>query len=175
AAPRRRAHRQPRLRDRQADHRPAGGGQPPPRPHPGAGHPRPRAGRARGPGGHAPRRPHRERRVRRFVLGLAWREARGAWRHFGYFLACVTLGVSALVSVGSFADSLEHTVARSAKSLMGGDVEIRSTQPLPVPSPDYPAGPARGVAVTRVRELVAMAQAGPAATQLVEVKAVEAG
>ena len=66
-----------------------------------------------------------------FVLRLAWRESRGAWRHFGYFLACITLGVSALVAVGSFADSLERTVARSAKSLMGGDVEIRGTQPPP--------------------------------------------
>ena len=111
----------------------------------------------------------------RFVLRLAWRETRGAWRHFGYFFACITLGVSALVGVGSFADSLERTVAGSAKSLMGGDVEIRSTQPLPLASLEGPAGPARGVAVTRVRELVAMAQAGPAATQIVELKAVEPG
>jgi putative ABC transport system permease protein len=112
--------------------------------------------------------------VSRFVLRLAWRETRGAWRHFGYFFACITLGVSALVGVGSFADSLERTVARSAKSLMGGDVEIRSTQPLPLPLEDA-AGPARGAAVTRVRELVAMAQTGPASTQLVELKAVEPG
>ena len=35
----------------------------------------------------------------RFVLRLAWRETRGAWRHFGYFFACITLGVSALVAV----------------------------------------------------------------------------
>ena len=111
----------------------------------------------------------------RFVLRLAWRETRGAWRHFGYFFACITLGVSALVSVGSFADSLERTVARSAKSLMGGDVEIRSTQPLLLPSLEDAVGAARGVAVTRVRELVAMAQAEPAATQLVELKAVETG
>ena len=103
----------------------------------------------------------------RFVLRLAWRETRGAWRHFGYFFACITLGVSALVGVGSFADSLERTVARSAKSLMGGDVEIRSTQPLDPSSLEDPAGLARGAAVTRVRELVAMAQTGPASTQLV--------
>jgi putative ABC transport system permease protein len=115
-----------------------------------------------------------------FVLRLAWRETRGTWRTFGYFFACVTLGVAALVSVGSFADSLERTVARSARSLMGGDVEIRSAQPLPMPAaeiaaalaPDPPSGP---VAVTRVRELVAMAQAAPGLTQLVELKAVEPG
>ena len=113
----------------------------------------------------------------RFVLRLAWRETRGAWRHFGYFLACVTLGVSALVAVGSFADSLERTVARSARSLMGGDVEIRSSQPLPLDDPAAPIPPpgSAAVAVTRVRELVAMAQADPSRTQLVELKAVEPG
>ena len=112
----------------------------------------------------------------RFVLALAWRESRGARRHFGYFLACVTLGVSALVGVGSFADSLERTVARSAKSLMGGDVEIRAAQPPPEGAADLAAGPPGGRAtVTRVRELVAMAQAGASLTQLVELKAVEPG
>lgn len=111
----------------------------------------------------------------RFVFRLAWRETRGAWRHFGYFFACITLGVSALVGVGSFADSLERTVARSAKSLMGGDVEIRSTLPLSVDATALVPEPRGGVEVTRVRELVAMAQAGAQQTQLVELKAVESG
>jgi putative ABC transport system permease protein len=113
-----------------------------------------------------------------FVLRLAWRETRGARRAFGYFFACLSVGVAALVGVGSFADSLERTVAGSARSLMGGDVEIRGSQPLPVPPGAIvaAAGPSSGpVAVTRVRELVAMAQAGPGVTQLVELKAVEAG
>jgi putative ABC transport system permease protein len=112
-----------------------------------------------------------------FVLRLAWRETRGAWRTFGYFFACVTLGVAALVAVGSFADSLERTVAGSARSLMGGDVEIRSAHPLSRPAAEIAAAaaPDRRVAVTRVTEMVAMAQADPARTQLVELKAVEAG
>jgi putative ABC transport system permease protein len=115
--------------------------------------------------------------VSRFVLRLAWRETRGAWRHFGYFVACITLGVGALVGVGSFADSLERTVARSAKSLMGGDVEIRATQPPPADlAALLPPAPASArVETTRVRELVAMAQVGPDLTQLVELKAVEPG
>ncbi|HSE03132.1 MAG TPA: FtsX-like permease family protein [Methylomirabilota bacterium] len=113
----------------------------------------------------------------RFVFRLAWRETRGAWRHFGYFFACITLGVSALVGVGSFADSLERTVARSAKSLMGGDVEIRSTQPVPEDAADLVPELRGGadVTVTRLRELVAMAQAGDSQSQLVELKAVEPG
>jgi putative ABC transport system permease protein len=113
----------------------------------------------------------------RLVARLAWRETRGAQRHFAYSLACICIGVAALVAVQSFADSLAGTVARSAKSLLGGDVEVRSAQPL---SPDGATVVARlraeGVGVTRVRELVAMAQAERGGrTQLVELKAVEAG
>jgi putative ABC transport system permease protein len=111
------------------------------------------------------------------VLRMARRESRGGFRHFAYSLACVTVGVAALVTVASFADSLERTVARSAKSLLGADVEIRGTQPLSSDSrPALARLVARGVAITRVRELVAMAQSGhDARVQAVEVKAVEAG
>jgi len=50
-----------------------------------------------------------------FVLRMAWRETRGAGRHFIYFVACVTVGVAAIVAVGSFARNLEATVGRSAR------------------------------------------------------------
>jgi len=53
-----------------------------------------------------------------FTLRLAWRETRGASRQFAYLIACITLGVAALVAVGSFATSLERTVGRSARALM---------------------------------------------------------
>ncbi|HET8577519.1 MAG TPA: FtsX-like permease family protein [Methylomirabilota bacterium] len=117
------------------------------------------------------------------VLRMAWRETRGAWRQFVYFLVCITLGVGALVGVGSFAESLERTVGRSARSLMGADVEIRGTRPLFAEAETVVSRLKReGIGVTRVRELVAMAQSGspragatPPPTQLVELKAVEAG
>jgi putative ABC transport system permease protein len=111
-----------------------------------------------------------------FIFRLAWRETRGAGRHVGYVLACIALGVGALVGVASFADNLQRTVARSAKSLMGGDVEIRSTRPLAAdPASLVVEAGATGARTTRVRELVAMAQAGSADTQLVELKAVDTG
>jgi putative ABC transport system permease protein len=111
------------------------------------------------------------------ALRMARREMRGGFRHFAYALACLTVGVAALVAVASFADNLERSVARSAKSLLGADVEIRGTQPL---SPSSASAVARlaaqGISVTRVRELVAMAQSGrDARTQAVELKAVETG
>lgn len=107
------------------------------------------------------------------VLRMAWREQRGAGRHFASLVACLALGVAALVAVASFGTSLERSVARSAKALMAADVEIRSTQPLsPAARRDVETLEARGVEATRVLELAAMAQARGAA-QLVEIKAVE--
>ena len=108
---------------------------------------------------------------------MAWRETRGAHRHFVYFLVCITVGVGALVAVQSFSDSLARTVARSAKSLLGADVEIRSTHPLSAESAAIVDGLGReGAALTSVREMAAMAQAGHASRSLlVELKAVEGG
>jgi len=112
---------------------------------------------------------------RSFVTLLAWRETRGAGRHFGYLVACIMLGVGALVAVGSFAASLERTVGRSARALMGGDVEIRSAQPLSPEGSGIVAALTRpGTDTVPVTELVAMAAAGEK-TQIVELKAVGHG
>ena len=106
---------------------------------------------------------------------MAWRETRGAHRHFIYFLVCITVGVAALVGVQSFSDSLARTVARSAKSLLGADVEIRSAHPLSAESAAMVVSLEReGAAVTSVREMAAMAQVGQRSL-LVELKAVEPG
>ncbi len=110
-----------------------------------------------------------------FALRMAWRETRGATRHFTVFFGCVALGVAALISVGTFAANLDRTLTREARTLTGGDVELRSAQPL-----DAAAGAAlgelvrRGAATTTVREMVAMVRAPErGATLPVELKAVE--
>jgi putative ABC transport system permease protein len=111
----------------------------------------------------------------RLVAGLAWRETRGAWRHFIGFLACIALGVGALVAVLSVAASLDHSLGREARSLLGGDVELRSARPLDAAAEAPVRDLARrGATVSRVRELVGMAR-NPArgGTLLVELKAVE--
>ena len=110
-----------------------------------------------------------------FVARLAWRETRGAGRHFAYLVACITLGVGALVAVGSFAASLERTVGRSARALMGGDVEIRSAQPLSAEGERIVAVLSRpDTERVPISELVAMSTAG-GKSQIVELKAAGAG
>ena len=111
-----------------------------------------------------------------FPLRMAWRETRGAWRHFVAFFACVALGVAALVAVGTLAANLDGALGREAKALMGGDVEVRSTRPL---DRDALAALERlrraGAQTSSLRELVGMALHPVRGTSLlVELKAVDA-
>ena len=113
----------------------------------------------------------------RLVFALAWRETRGAWRHFAGFLACIALGVGALVAVLSVAAALDRSLGREARALLGGDIELRSARPLgagaEAPVRDLAR---RGAVVAHVRELVAMARgAARGGTLLVELKAVDPG
>jgi putative ABC transport system permease protein len=110
-----------------------------------------------------------------FSVRMAWRETRGGWRHFAVFFGCVALGVAALVSVGTFAANLDRTLAREARALTGGDVELRSARPLGSAERDALAALEGGGAVTTaIRELAAMARdPGRGTTLLVELRAVE--
>jgi putative ABC transport system permease protein len=110
------------------------------------------------------------------ALYLAWRETRGSGRHVLLFLGCVGVGVTALVAVATVAGSFERAIGRSARALLGADVEIRGTQPLSPPALAHLAGLEQGgVRVTRVNELNAMARDAAGRTTLVELKAVARG
>lgn len=116
------------------------------------------------------------------MFSMAWRETRGAWRHFLYFFVCIAIGVSAVVGVSLFAAHVEHAVSKQAKSLLGGDLEIRSSHPLSVESRTIlDTLYQRGITRTHISELVAMAarttkgSIAEQATQIIELKAVQPG
>ncbi len=114
-----------------------------------------------------------------FMVKMAWRETRAAWRHFLYFLVCIAIGVGALTGVSLFGTKVERTVTKEARGLLGGDLEIRLTRRIsPKGREVLDSLVERGIALTHVSELVAMAaQAEPSGggqpTQIVELKAVE--
>ncbi len=111
-----------------------------------------------------------------FSLRMASREIRAAWRHFIYFFICISLGVGSLVAVSSFSANLERAIHREARTLMAGDVELRSNRGLSLKAQaSLNSLKERGMLATHVSELVAMAARtkGPE-VQLVELKAVEA-
>ncbi|HXH86378.1 MAG TPA: hypothetical protein VNI35_06100, partial [Nitrospira sp.] len=68
--------------------------------------------------------------MNRFIFAMAWRETRGAWRHFLYFFVCISVGVGALVGVSLFGAHVDRAVTKEARGLLGGDLEIRSSHPL---------------------------------------------
>ena len=114
---------------------------------------------------------------------MAWREIRGSWRQFVFFLACLAVGVGAVVGIELFATNVESLILRDARSLLGGDLEIRAAHELSESGQEtLDSLRERNIEVTHVRELVGMAavpvgggsqQLGAQATQLVELKAVE--
>ncbi len=131
---------------------------------------------------------------------MAWREIRGSWRQFVFFLACLAVGVGAVVGIELFATNVESLILRDARSLLGGDLEIRAAHELSESGQEtLDSLRERNVEVMHVRELVGMAAVPVAehsqtldddcpspctlsqrerefdaqATQLVELKAVE--
>jgi putative ABC transport system permease protein len=106
---------------------------------------------------------------------MAWRETRGAWRHPAVAFACVALGVAALTGVAGFGASLDRTLGREARALLGGDVELRAARPFAAAETGaLQRLEARGAQVSEVRELVGMARdPGRGGTLLVELKAVD--
>lgn len=112
--------------------------------------------------------------MKMFVLRMAWRETRGAWRHVALFVACIALGVAALVGVGTFATNLEQTLGREARALMGGDIELRAARLLgPAAERELTHLRGAGATTTAIRELAGMARSPrDGGSALVELKAV---
>ena len=123
------------------------------------------------------------RRPTSLALAMAWRETRGSWHQFVFFFVCLAIGVGAVVGIDLFAANVEGVILRDARSLLGGDLEIQSARRMSEGGEDVLASvKKRGVLVTHVSELVAMAAvpehgqgSGGAvrSTQLVELKVVE--
>ncbi|MBI1723827.1 MAG: ABC transporter permease [Gemmatimonadetes bacterium] len=66
----------------------------------------------------------------RFILALAWRESRASRRRLLLFASAISLGVGALVAIGSFTENLEKGVRSQARQLLGADLELGSSRPF---------------------------------------------
>ncbi len=58
------------------------------------------------------------------ALRLAWRDLRGGLQGFRIFIACIALGVAAIVGVGSTARGLSESISREGQRILGGDVAL---------------------------------------------------
>jgi putative ABC transport system permease protein len=108
---------------------------------------------------------------------MAWREARGSYRHFLFFLFSIAIGVGSIVGVGNIAANFEAMTLHEARNLLAADLEARLVRPLSEEGESVLTDlTSRGISIVRVTELIGMAmteKAGP--SQLVELKAVESG
>jgi putative ABC transport system permease protein len=65
-----------------------------------------------------------------FALKLAIRESRHGFRRVGVYMASITVGVSALVSIHSFRDDFSRSVQEEADVLMGANAKLSDDKPL---------------------------------------------
>ena len=65
-----------------------------------------------------------------FALRFALRESRHGFRRIGVYMASITLGVAALVSIHSFRDDFARSVQEEADVLMGGNARISDDKPF---------------------------------------------
>lgn len=115
-----------------------------------------------------------------FILKMAWRETRAAWRNFFYFLTSIAVGVGALVGVSLFSAHLEQAVTKEARGLLGGDLEVRLSRQVSQTGLTFLTSLTdREITLTHVSELIGMAAHVPGiltagqSSQIVELKAVD--
>ncbi|MBA2622250.1 MAG: ABC transporter permease [Chthoniobacterales bacterium] len=63
-----------------------------------------------------------------FILRMAWRDSRSSRRRLLVFSISITLGIAALVSIGSFRQSLAHAIDDQARTLIGADLIVESSR-----------------------------------------------
>lgn len=117
----------------------------------------------------------------RFIFAMAYRELRASWRRLAFFFLCVAVGVAAIVALRSLTQNVRAALATEARSLLAGDVSLRTDRPWP--DAVEPAL-ARGVdgsgplPRTETVDVVTMARlpdAGRARTKVVELRGVQRG
>ena len=116
----------------------------------------------------------------RFVLFMAAREMRASWHRLLFFFICIAIGVGAIVALRSVIQSVRHTFAGEARTLIAADAIITSNQPLQpgVVAKIADRVTAAGAESTRSIELATMARPADRAdgrARMVELRAVEAG
>lgn len=113
-----------------------------------------------------------------FFLKSSLREARGSGGRLLFFIACLAIGVAAVVGVSALIGTLRHGMAAGSRELLAADVMVEGRRPLP-DGFDAPLSAFPGSERTDILELASMVSvpegSGAAASQLGELKAVGPG
>ena len=112
------------------------------------------------------------------ALRFARRELRGGLAGFRLMMACLALGVATIAGIGSFSATIGETLKNDARSLLGGDVELRLTHRQAIPEQRAyldAQGPVSAITTMRtMASTIGAATLGEAPQRrLVELKAVD--
>src|SRR5712672_517282 len=64
----------------------------------------------------------------KFILQMAVRETRAAWRRLLFFFICIAVGVAAIVALRSVIHSVRDVLGTESRALVGADVTINTTR-----------------------------------------------
>ena len=65
-----------------------------------------------------------------FIPKMAWRDSRASRWRLLLFSISITLGIAALVALGSFRRSLAQAIDEQARTLIGADLIVESSRPF---------------------------------------------
>lgn len=106
---------------------------------------------------------------------MAWRDSRGSRRRLLLFASCISVGVAALVAIGSLKESLRVAIDDQARTLLGADFVVQSRQPLK-PTEEIAAKDLASRAAREIRfASMAVFPDADDNTRLVQVRAIDAG
>lgn len=110
----------------------------------------------------------------RLATRLARRELRSGLGGFGIFLACLALGVAAIAAIGSFSRAVEEGLRADARSILGGDLEVRLSQRGVDPQQKaYLERLGRLAETVEMRSMASPATRGAGEPTLIQLKAVD--
>lgn len=116
-----------------------------------------------------------------FIVSMARREIRAAWRNLLFFFLCIGIGVGSIVALRSTIQNINRSVAGQARQLLTADVQVDSTRPWSPESLAAIERVAQGPLVEARTEtieantMVRPVDAAHEGAMMVELKGVEAG
>ena len=113
----------------------------------------------------------------RQLAAFAWRDSRAVRKRLALFMSAISIGVAALVAIDSYAAYVTSAVHDQSRSLLGGDLVVRSRSAF-TPGIDSVLDSLRGsgARIARITSFASMAVVrGRPGTRLVQVRAVEPG
>jgi len=115
-----------------------------------------------------------------FVLRMAWRETRAAWRRLLFFFLCIAIGVGAIAALRSIIQNVRGVLVGQARTLIAADIVVSSAQPWTDAARNHIAAALDGVGpVIRAETIETATMARPAdpakpLARMVEVRGIDA-